>query len=122
MSGKKIIFFISMLCIGILGGRAIELNVGETMVLDAGQIHRLEKCEWRISRPDAVQFVSAPESNATSVTIKAVRLLEGAPCTVECTYYYYNDINPRNGEHMFMRSATKRWDVTPTAATFVLND
>ena len=122
MSRKKFIFFISMLFIGILGSHAIDLNVGETTVLDAGQIQCLEKCEWRISRPDVVQFVSAPESNATSVTVKAVKLLDGAPCTVECTYYYYKDINPRNGEHMFIRHATKRWEITPTVATYALID
>lgn len=119
---KKLSLLLSVVLLNVCSALAIELNVGETTELNAGTIHRLEKCQWKISRPDVVEFVNMPDSHTTTVTVKALKLLEGAPCTVECTYYYYSEIDPRNGEHMFLRSATKRWDITPTVCHVALSE
>ena len=115
MNCKKLFMSLGCFAIAMCSALAIELNVGETTELNLGTIHRLEKCQWKISRPDAVKFVELPDKSSTSVIVKAIKLLEG-PCTVECTYYYYSDIDPRTGEHMFIRSKTKRWEINPTVA------
>lgn len=117
MRNSKLYLSLTLLSIGVSSTNAMDLNIGETADLDLGQIHRLEKCHWSISRPDAVEFVSMPDETTTNVTVKAVKLLDGAPCTVECTYYFYNEIDPNTGHHMFSRSATKRWEITPTVCS-----
>lgn len=113
MISKKFTSLLVVILLNITSALALDLNVGETTVLDLGKIDRFEKCQWRISRPDAVKFVNQPDSYTSSVTIEALKPLDGA-CIIECTYYYYSDINPQTGEHMFLRSKTKRWDITTT--------
>ncbi|MCH5221410.1 MAG: hypothetical protein J1F05_03650 [Muribaculaceae bacterium] len=90
---------------------AIDLKVGEATTLDAGRIERLDKCQWSISRPDAVAFVSTPGTYTTSVEVKANKALADTPCIIECVYYYSEEIDPRTGRQMFTRKGTKRWEL-----------
>lgn len=90
---------------------SIRLQVGETETLNIGYVSRLQGCQWTISRPDDVVFLSTPQSYSTQVTIKAVHGFPStSPCIVQCKYYYW-DTDPTTGKYSYLRSDFKDWYV-----------
>lgn len=89
---------------------AITMNVGDTETLDIGSISHLQGCQWTISRPNEVVFVSTPQSYSTRVTIKAVKAFTGSPCIVQCKYYYL-ELDPTTGRYTYSRSGYKDWNI-----------
>lgn len=89
---------------------AITLKVGETETLDIGNVSYLQGCQWTISRPNDVVFVTTPQSYTTKVTIKAVNAFSGSPCVVQCKYYYL-DLDPTTGRYTYLRTGYKDWNV-----------
>ena len=90
---------------------AIEMEVGETRTLNIGNVSNLKGCQWTISRPNDVVFVTAPQSYSTEVTIKAINPFPAStPCIVHCKYYYL-DLDPTTGRYTYMRSDFKDWTI-----------
>lgn len=93
---------------------AMDMKVGEVAMFDIGTVPHVYKCEWSASRPDAVSIVTTPSGIASTATVKAIKGLDGATCTLECTYYYSQEIDPNTGEHKFTRTGKKTWELNLT--------
>lgn len=98
---------------------AINLKVGETYTLSIGYVSHLQGCQWTISRPGDVEFVSSPQSYSTQVTIRAVKGFPStSPCIVQCKYYYL-ELDPMTGRYIYSRTGFQDWyifvdEVKPT--------
>ena len=91
--------------------KAINMKVGDTEVLDVGNISHLQGCQWTISRPNDVVFVTTPQSYTTRVTIKAVHGFPStSPCIVQCKYYYL-ELDPTTGRYIYSRTGFKDWTI-----------
>lgn len=107
---KLKLFFVAFFSFFTIVTNAITLKVGETETLDIGNVSYLQGCQWTISRPNDVVFVTTPQSYTTKVTIKAVNAFSGSPCVVQCKYYYL-DLDPTTGRYTYLRTGYKDWNV-----------
>lgn len=99
----------NILCINSI--YAIDMKVGDTKSLTVGSVPgALQGCQWTISRSDCVVFTHTPGKYDTSAEIKAVKGFSGAPCVVQCTYYYL-EVDPITGRYTYSRSSYKSWDI-----------
>ena len=107
---KRIFLFVFLL-ISTLSANAISMKVGDTEILDIGNISHLQGCQWTISRPNDVVFVTTPQSYSTRVTIKAVNSFSAtSPCVVQCKYYYL-ELDPTTGRYTYSRTGYKDWNI-----------
>ena len=87
------------------------MKVGDTETLDIGDVSHLQGCQWTISRPNDVVFVTTPQTYSTKVTIKAVNAFPAtSPCVVQCKYYYL-ELDPTTGKYTYSRTGYKDWTI-----------
>lgn len=131
---KRLLLLSILFSLVSLTKASIRLKVGETETLNIGYISQLQGCQWTISRPDDVVFLSTPQSYSTQVTIKAVHGFPStSPCIVQCKYYYL-EADPTTGRYIYSRTGYKDWyiyvdevkpnsiSIYPTDVTFNINE
>ena len=107
---KRLFLFVALL-ISTIYANAISMKVGDTETLDIGDVSHLQGCQWTISRPNDVIFVTTPQAYSTKVTIKAVNAFPAtSPCVVQCKYYYL-ELDPTTGKYTYSRTGYKDWTI-----------
>ena len=110
MKYKTLFMFVLLIC-QMLPVMAIDMRVGETQTLSIGNVPGLQGCQWTISRPNDIIFVTTPRSLSTDVVIKAVNTFpSSSPCIVSCVYYY-NELDPISGRYIYQRQEIKDWTI-----------
>ena len=108
---KRIFFLFLLFTFISTNVKAINLRVGDTKDLDIGMVSHLQGCQWTISRPNDVIFITTPQSYSTRVTIKAIKSFPAtSPCVVQCKYYYL-ELDPTTGKYIYSRTGYKDWTI-----------
>ena len=111
MKTKKFILSLTAAALSAASVMAMDMKVGDVATFDIGTVPHVYKCEWSASRPDALSIATTPNGIASTATVKVVKSLNGSPCTLECTYYYSQELDPKTGEHKFTRTGKKSWEL-----------